>query len=64
VTALGDFSPSELAAGPRHAAITANGAYLYLIDEEGLRVDQFTIDAVAGALHYTNTSLAVTPFGA
>jgi carboxy-cis,cis-muconate cyclase len=64
VTALGDFSPSELAAGPRHAAITANGAYLYLIDEEGLRVDQFTIDPVAGALHYTNTSLAVTPFGA
>ncbi|KAJ7827857.1 3-carboxy-cis cis-mucoante lactonizing enzyme [Mycena olivaceomarginata] len=63
VTALGDFSPSELAAGPRHAAITANGAYLYLIDEEGLRVDQFTIDAAAGALHYTNTSLAVTPFG-
>ncbi|KAF7369777.1 3-carboxy-cis,cis-mucoante lactonizing enzyme [Mycena venus] len=63
VTALGNFTPSELGAGPRHAAITANGAYLYLIDEEGLRVDQFTIDAVGGALHYTNTSLAVTPFG-
>ncbi|KAJ7603324.1 3-carboxy-cis cis-mucoante lactonizing enzyme [Mycena polygramma] len=62
VTALGDFAPSELGAGPRHAAITPNGAYLYLIDEEGLRVDQFTIDPAAGSLTY-NISLAVTPFG-
>jgi carboxy-cis,cis-muconate cyclase len=63
VTALGNFSPSELGAGPRHAAISSDGGYLYLIDEEGLRVDQFTINPAAGALHYTNVSLAVTPFG-
>ncbi|KAJ6554439.1 3-carboxy-cis cis-mucoante lactonizing enzyme [Mycena capillaripes] len=63
VTALADFAPSELGAGPRHAAITPTGAYLYLIDEEGLRVDQFTIDPAAGSLHFTNVSLAVTPFG-
>ncbi|KAJ7457062.1 3-carboxy-cis cis-mucoante lactonizing enzyme [Mycena latifolia] len=63
VTSLGNFTPSELGAGPRHAAITSNGAYFYLIDEEGLRVDQFTIDQVAGSLNYTDVSLAVTPFG-
>ncbi|KAJ7153419.1 3-carboxy-cis cis-mucoante lactonizing enzyme [Mycena crocata] len=63
VTALGDFAPSALAAGPRHAAITTNGGYFYLIDEEGLRVDQFSIDATSGSLDYTNVSLAVTPFG-
>ncbi|KAJ7903875.1 3-carboxy-cis cis-mucoante lactonizing enzyme [Mycena leptocephala] len=63
VTALGNFSPSELGAGPRHAAISSDGGYLYLIDEEGLRVDQFTINPAAGALDYTNVSLAVTPFG-
>ncbi|KAK7055513.1 3-carboxy-cis,cis-mucoante lactonizing enzyme [Favolaschia claudopus] len=63
VTALADFAPSQLGAGPRHAAITSSGAYFYLIDEEGLRVDQFTIDPEEGALHFTNTSLAVTPFG-
>ncbi|KAJ7123746.1 3-carboxy-cis cis-mucoante lactonizing enzyme [Mycena epipterygia] len=63
VTALGNFTPSESGAGPRHAAITSNGAYLYVIDEEGLRVDQFTIDEASGSLDYTNVSLAVTPFG-
>ncbi|KAJ6580217.1 3-carboxy-cis cis-mucoante lactonizing enzyme [Mycena sp. CBHHK59/15] len=63
VTALGDSTPSELGAGPRHAAITSNGGYFYLIDEEGLRVDQFTIDHASGSLDYTNVSLAVTPFG-
>ncbi|KAJ7607507.1 3-carboxy-cis cis-mucoante lactonizing enzyme [Roridomyces roridus] len=63
LTALGNFTPSELGAGPRHSAITPNGAYLYVIDEEGLRVDQFTVDAPTGSLTYTSTSLAVTPFG-
>ncbi|KAJ7051585.1 3-carboxy-cis cis-mucoante lactonizing enzyme [Mycena amicta] len=63
---LGDiarYAPSEAGAGPRHAAITPSGSYLYLIDEEGLRVDQFKISPSTGALVFTNTSLAVTPFG-
>jgi carboxy-cis,cis-muconate cyclase len=60
---LADFSPSELGAGPRHAAITANGGYFYLIDEEGLRVDQFSINHASGSLDYTNVTLEVTPFG-
>ncbi|KAJ7750895.1 3-carboxy-cis cis-mucoante lactonizing enzyme [Mycena metata] len=60
---LGNFTPSELGAGPRHGAITQNGEYLYVIDEEGLRVDQFTVDPLNGSLDYTNLSLAVTPFG-
>ncbi|KAJ7455003.1 3-carboxy-cis cis-mucoante lactonizing enzyme [Mycena galericulata] len=63
ITLLGNFTPSELGAGPRHSAITSNGAYIYVIDEEGLRVDQFTINEASGALDYTNVSLAVTPFG-
>lgn len=36
---------------------------MYVIDEEGLRVDQFTVDAASGLLSYRNVSLAVTPFG-
>lgn len=36
---------------------------MYVIDEEGLRVDQFAVDAASGILSYTNISLAVTPFG-
>jgi carboxy-cis,cis-muconate cyclase len=63
LTPVGNFTPSELGAGPRHSAVTASGTYIYVIDEEGLRVDQFTLDPADGALHYTNTSLAVTPFG-
>ncbi|KAJ6465794.1 3-carboxy-cis cis-mucoante lactonizing enzyme [Mycena sanguinolenta] len=63
VTLQGNFTPSELGAGPRHSAITSNGAYIYVLDEEGLRVDQFTVTPATGALHYTNTSLAATPFG-
>ncbi|KAJ7161093.1 3-carboxy-cis cis-mucoante lactonizing enzyme [Mycena filopes] len=63
VGALGNYTPSELGAGPRHGAITPSGDYLYVIDEEGLRVDQFAIDPARGSLAYTNLSLAVTPFG-
>ncbi|KAJ7293168.1 3-carboxy-cis cis-mucoante lactonizing enzyme [Mycena rebaudengoi] len=63
IVALETFAPSETGAGPRHAAITANGEYFYLIDQDGLRVDQFTINNASGSLDYTNVSLAVTPFG-
>ncbi|KAF7320514.1 3-carboxy-cis,cis-mucoante lactonizing enzyme [Mycena chlorophos] len=57
------YRPSELGAGPRHAAITPNGKYFYLIDEEGLRVDVFTLSPADGSLIFANISLAVTPFG-
>ncbi|KAJ7190700.1 3-carboxy-cis cis-mucoante lactonizing enzyme [Mycena pura] len=63
LTTLGEYAPSELGAGPRHAAIAPSGKFLYLIDEEGLRVDQYTIDDASGALRFTDSSLAVTPFG-
>ncbi|EIM82151.1 3-carboxy-cis cis-mucoante lactonizing enzyme [Stereum hirsutum FP-91666 SS1] len=60
---LADTSPSESGAGPRHAVIHPLETYMYVIDEEGLRVDQFAVDAASGILSYTNISLAVTPFG-
>ncbi|KIK67800.1 hypothetical protein GYMLUDRAFT_81328 [Collybiopsis luxurians FD-317 M1] len=56
-------SPSISGAGPRHAVIDPTAHFLYLIDEEGLRVDQFSLDASTGALDYTNLSLPITPFG-
>ncbi|KAJ3775443.1 3-carboxy-cis cis-mucoante lactonizing enzyme [Lentinula raphanica] len=56
-------SPSISGAGPRHAVIDPTANFLYLIDEEGLRVDQFKLDASTGALTFTNLSLAITPFG-
>ncbi|KAF5393003.1 hypothetical protein D9757_001314 [Collybiopsis confluens] len=56
-------SPSISGAGPRHSVIDPTAHFLYLIDEEGLRVDQFSLDASTGALEYTNLSLAITPFG-
>ncbi|KAJ4479300.1 3-carboxy-cis cis-mucoante lactonizing enzyme [Lentinula aciculospora] len=56
-------SPSVSGAGPRHAVIDLTANFLYLIDEEGLRVDQFNLDASTGALAFTNLSLAITPFG-
>ncbi|KAF7296835.1 3-carboxy-cis,cis-mucoante lactonizing enzyme [Mycena indigotica] len=63
LSSLALYPPSEVAAGPRHAVISPSGAYLYLIDEEGLRVDQFAISQSRGALEFTSVSLAVTPFG-
>ncbi|KAJ7596934.1 3-carboxy-cis cis-mucoante lactonizing enzyme [Mycena floridula] len=53
--------PSITGAGPRHAVI--RGQYLYVIDEEGLRVDQFSLNTDTGSIGLTNTTLAVTPFG-
>ncbi|KAF7314208.1 3-carboxy-cis,cis-mucoante lactonizing enzyme [Mycena kentingensis (nom. inval.)] len=63
VDTMSSFAPSVAGAGPRHAAITPNGKYFYLIDEEGLRVDQFSINSATGDLLFTNVTLAVTPFG-
>ncbi|KAL1741528.1 3-carboxy-cis cis-mucoante lactonizing enzyme [Schizophyllum fasciatum] len=50
-------------AGPRHAIIPPSGKFMYIIDEEGLRVDQFSLDGPSGELALTNKTLAVTPFG-
>lgn len=56
-------APSETGAGPRHAVIHRSSKFMYVIDEEGLRVDQFSLDASTGVIALTNLSLAVTPFG-
>lgn len=56
-------SPSISGAGPRHGVIDSTANFLYVIDEEGLRVDQFKLDASTGALALTDMSLAITPFG-
>ncbi|KAJ3902584.1 3-carboxy-cis cis-mucoante lactonizing enzyme [Lentinula edodes] len=56
-------SPSISGAGPRHGVIDPTANFLYVIDEEGLRVDQFKLDASTGALALTDRSLAITPFG-
>ncbi|TRM61230.1 3-carboxy-cis cis-mucoante lactonizing enzyme [Schizophyllum amplum] len=63
VAELTTTPPSVEDAGPRHAVIHPSGNFMYLIDEEGLRVDQFALDSSTAQLTITNKTLAVTPFG-
>ncbi|KAL1761311.1 3-carboxy-cis cis-mucoante lactonizing enzyme [Schizophyllum commune] len=63
VTEIGTTSPSIDGAGPRHAVIHPSGNFMYVIDEEGLRVDQFMLNTTTAGLTITNKTLAVTPFG-
>uniref|UniRef100_D8PUG2 DUF6535 domain-containing protein n=1 Tax=Schizophyllum commune (strain H4-8 / FGSC 9210) TaxID=578458 RepID=D8PUG2_SCHCM len=63
VTEIGTTSPSIDGAGPRHAVIHPSGNFMYVIDEEGLRVDQFMLNTTTAELTITNKTLAVTPFG-
>ncbi|KAL1671474.1 3-carboxy-cis cis-mucoante lactonizing enzyme [Schizophyllum commune] len=63
VTEIGTTSPSIDDAGPRHAVIHPSGNFMYVIDEEGLRVDQFMLNTTTAELKITNKTLAVTPFG-
>lgn len=49
LTPAGDF-PTAPGAGPRHSKISADGRFLYVIDELGSTVTVFARDAVTGAL--------------
>ena len=63
VAKIGTTSPSIEGAGPRHAVIHPSGNFMYVIDEEGLRVDQFVLNTTTAELTITKKTLAVTPFG-
>ncbi|KAL1689631.1 Lactonase, 7-bladed beta-propeller-domain-containing protein [Schizophyllum commune] len=63
VTEIGTTAPIIEGAGPRHAVIHPSGNFMYVIDEEGLRVDQFMLNTTTAELTITNKTLAVTPFG-
>jgi carboxy-cis,cis-muconate cyclase len=63
LTEIAQTAPSVSGAGPRHATMHPKAKFMYVIDEEGLRVDQFSVNASTGAIALTNVSLPVTPFG-
>ena len=52
LTEIARTVPSETGAGPRHAVVHSSSKYLYVIDEEGLRVDQFALDISTGKISH------------
>ena len=64
VAEIGTTSPSIEGAGPRHAVIHPFGNFMYVIDEEGLRVDQFVLNTCCGERVRARTRLGVERVGA